>query len=149
MSYKIFLRLAVVAIVVWVLVELIHSCGENPTQNQLFTQLTMMRSDMQAVIKSGGQVTDYDDNRKTTFSRVYLILGVSAESWSDSLRRTYTDTLIGRGWHQVKSDESKPIFCKQGVYASLLPPHNEYGASLTMEFDASSTMQCRKLLSGD
>jgi len=113
---------------------------------QLATHHAMMQSDIQAIIMAGGKITDFDDNHKPTIARVYLILGVSADSSSESLRQKYTEILLGEGWKQVKSLDGKQFFCKQGVYASMLPPHDEYGMSLTMEFDTSSILQCKKLL---
>jgi len=146
---KTLLELTAIAIFVCAIVSLVRSCKEDPTQTQLFTQLTMMRSDMQAIVNIGGNVTNYDNNRKTTFASAYLLLTVSADSWSDALRRSYMETLLTRGWRQVKYSNGNSYFCKQGAYASLISPHDNYGGGVTMVFSGATIFQCNKLLPGD
>lgn len=68
------MQLAVILLFVFAIVSLVRSCQSDPTQMELFDRLEMMRSDMQAVISDGGRVVSYDNNRKTTFARVYLLL---------------------------------------------------------------------------
>jgi hypothetical protein len=148
-KYKTLPELAAIAVFVWVIVALVRSCKEDPTQTQLFTQLTIMRSDMQAIMRVGGKVTDYDNNRKTTFASAYLLLSVSADSWSDSLRRSYMETLLTRGWRQVKYSGGNLYFCKQGAYASLISPHENYGGAVSMVFSGVTINQCNKLLPGN
>lgn len=59
------MEIAVVALFVIVIVSLVRSCQDDPTQMELFDRLAMMRSDMQAVINDGGQVVDYYNNKTT------------------------------------------------------------------------------------
>ncbi|MDF3101014.1 MULTISPECIES: hypothetical protein [Burkholderia] len=97
------LQFSVIAIFVVAVISLVRSCQADPAQTQLFDQLAMMRDDMQAIINDGGRVVRYDNNGKTTFSRVYLLLSIERKTWSVDLQRIYGNTLLARGWVMVKT----------------------------------------------
>lgn len=79
------MQLVVIALLIFALVNLVRSCQSDPTQMQLFNQLATMRNDMQAVIHDGGHVVKYDNNGKTTFARVYLLLSIDRQTWTIDL----------------------------------------------------------------
>ncbi|WP_175998879.1 hypothetical protein [Burkholderia stabilis] len=143
---KTWLQLAVVAIFVVVAVSLVRSCQADPTQIQLFDRLAMMRNDMQAIIDGGGRVVRYDNNEKTTFAGVYLLVSIDRQTWTVDLQRIYGNTLLARGWVRVIRG-SELSFCKNGAFASVTAPIAGRNGSISMTFDAASVSKCQKLLS--
>jgi hypothetical protein len=143
-KYRMWLQLAVIALFIFALVNLLRSCQSDPTQIQLFDHLAIMRNDMQAVIHDGGQVVRYDNNGKTTFARVYLLLSIDRQTWTIDLERTYINTLLARGWTQVKGANSERSFCKNGAFASITAPADIRNGSVGMTFDAASISKCEK-----
>lgn len=143
------MQLAVIALFVSVIVSLVRSCKSDPTQMELFDRLAMMRSDMQAVISDGGRVTSYDNNRKTTFARVYLLLSIDNHTWTVDLQRAYRETLLARGWKQVRGEAGNLSFCKRGASAEIGAPRATGGGYVDMEFDANSITQCGEALAVD
>jgi hypothetical protein len=145
-KYRTWMQLVVIALLIFALVSLVRSCQSDPTQMQLFNQLATMRNDMQAVIHDGGHVVKYDDNGKTTFARVYLLLSIDRQTWTIDLERAYRNTLLARGWTQVKEATSELSFCKNGAFASVTAPANTRNGSVGMTFDAASISQCQKAI---
>lgn len=143
------MQLAVILLFVFAIVSLVRSCQSDPTQMELFDRLEMMRSDMQAVISDGGRVVSYDNNRKTTFARVYLLLSIDKQTWTVDLQRVYRETLLARGWRQVRGAGGNLSFCKRGASAEIAAPAATGGGYVDMEFDANSITQCREALAGD
>ena len=143
------MELTVVALFVFAIVSLVRSCQSDPTQMELFDRLAMMRSDMQAVISDGGRVSSYDDNRKTTFARVYILLGIDKQTWTADLERAYRGTLLARGWKQVKERTGELSFCKSGAFAVISVSATTGNGYVDMEFDANSISQCREALAAD
>ena len=143
------MQLAVIVLFVLAMVSLVRSCKRDPAQMQLFERLAMMRSDMQAVIGNGGRVTNYDDNRKTTFARVYILLSIDKQTWTINLQRAYRDTLLARGWTQVRGAADVLSFCKNGAFAVLSDSAAANGGYVDMEFDANSLAQCREALAAN
>lgn len=146
MKLKMWLQFSVIAIFVVAVISLVRSCQADPTQTQLFDQLAMMRDDMQAIINDGGRVVRYDNNGKTTFSRVYLLLSIERKTWSVDLQRIYGNTLLARGWVMVKNEAGERSFCKGGAFASVTAPATDRNGSIAMVFDAASISKCQKLL---
>ncbi|WP_155696671.1 hypothetical protein [Burkholderia stagnalis] len=146
-KFKTWLQLMVIVIFVAVAVSLVRSCQADPTQIQLFDRLAMMRSDMQAIIDDGGRVVRYENNEKTTFARVYLLLSIDRQAWTIDLQRAYENTLLARGWVRVKGRANKLSLCKNGAFASVIAPTADRNGSIAMTFDAASISKCQKLLS--
>ncbi|CAN0620611.1 conserved protein of unknown function [Burkholderia multivorans] len=135
---KTWLQFVVIAIFVVVVVSLARSCQADPTQIQLFDRLAMMRTDMQAVIDDGRRVVNYDNNEKTTFARVYLLLSIDRRTWTIDLQRAYGNTLLARGWVRVRGGADELSLCKNGAFASVTSPTTDRNGSIAMAFDAAS-----------
>ena len=143
------IQLVVMALFVLVIVSLVRSCQSDPTQMQLFERLAMMRNDMQAVIGDGGRVVSYDDNRKTTFARVYIQLSIDKQTWSVDLQQAYRQTLLTRGWKQVRGAAGNLACCKSGAVAVISAPAAPGAGDVDMEFDANSIARCREALAAN
>ena len=141
------LQFAVIVIFVVAVVSLVRSCQADPTQIQLFDRLAMMRNDMQAIIDSGGNIVRYENNEKTMFARVYLLLSIDRKTWAVDLQRAYGNTLLARGWVRVKGGAGELLFCKNGAFASVTAPAADRNGSIAMTFDAASISKCQRLLS--
>jgi len=131
--------LAVIAVIV---VGFVRSCSADPSQLQLFEALTSMRADMDKVVVAGGRVLNYDNNGKTTFARVYLLLSVDADSRSQELLTRYKTVLISQGWVPVRASSRGLDLCKQGAMASVLASNDDARLSVDMAFDAASAALC-------
>lgn len=146
-KYRAWAQLAVVILVVWYLVSLVKSCQADPTQTQLFSQLEIMRGDMQEITNAGGRVINYDNNSKTTFARDYLLLSIDPATWNEDLQKAYVNTLLTRGWIPVKGDDDKFSFCKGGASALVGAPTANRNGFVDMIFDSSTISACKKKLS--
>jgi hypothetical protein len=140
------IQLTAIALFVLAIVSLVRSCQSDPTQMELFDRLAMMRSDMQAVISDGGRVASYDNNRKTTFARVYILLSIDKQTWTADLERAYRGALLARGWTQVRGETGALSFCKSGAFAVIAVSATTGNGYVDMEFDANSIAQCREAL---
>lgn len=104
----------------------------------------MMRLDMKAIVGVGGNIANFDDNRKPTSSKVYVLVDFYPGFWSGDVSARYISAFHRQGWQSVKYKNDGWYFCKQGAYAALLPPSNEKtGQSIYMEFDGPSIINCR------
>ncbi|MFC5431877.1 hypothetical protein ACFPTO_24240 [Paraburkholderia denitrificans] len=144
MSTRTWTQLAVVAAVIFVIVSFIRSCNSAPAQDQLFGTLSMLRADMDQIVHTGGRVISYDNNSKTTFSRVYLLLTADAGGRARELSAKYQDSLLSRGWTPAGSSIDGLRFCKQGATASVRASQDEQRIAVGMVFDAASISTCRR-----
>jgi hypothetical protein len=144
MKFRSWIQLCFIAIVVFVLVSFIRSCDADPTQGQLFSTLSVMRTDMDEVEQAGGLVISYDNNDKTTFARVYLLLTVDAVGQSQELSEKYKDVLVSRDWTLVNGASGRFELCKQGASASVLVSQDRERVAVGMTFDAASISKCRE-----
>ncbi|WP_175872941.1 hypothetical protein [Burkholderia sp. BCC0397] len=145
-KFKTWFQFLIIAIFAVAMVSFVRSCQADPTQGQLFDQLAMMRDDMRAIINDGGRVVRYDNNEKTTFARVYLLLSVDRKTWGVDLERAYGNTLLARGWVPVKKEANELSLCKGGAFASVTAPTADRNGSIAMIFDAASISKCQRLL---
>ncbi|WP_174981077.1 hypothetical protein [Burkholderia lata] len=65
-KYQTWLQFAVLLIFIIAVGSLVRSCQYGPAQTQLFDRLSMMRSDMNAVVGGGRRIVNYDNNEKAT-----------------------------------------------------------------------------------
>jgi hypothetical protein len=104
----------------------------------------MMRADMVGIMETGGRVISYDNNSKTTFARVYLLLMVDGGRQSRELSDKYKDFLLSRGWVLAGHSMDGLRLCKQGASTSLLVSQDEQRIAVGMTFDAASISICKR-----
>jgi hypothetical protein len=132
MKFRLRLQIFVVAVVIVVIASFVKSCNSEPTQRQLFNKLSMMRADMVGIMETGGRVISYDNNSKTTFARVYLLLMVDGGRQSRELSDKYKDFLLSRGWVLAGHSMDGLRLCKQGASTSLLVSQDEQRIAVGM-----------------
>ncbi|MEM5312354.1 hypothetical protein [Paraburkholderia sp. JHI869] len=99
---------------------------------------------MEQIMNSGGRVISYDNNSKTTFSRVYLLLTVDAGGQPEDLSTKYKDVLLSREWVPAGRAIDGSRFCKQGALASVLVSRDAQRVAVGMTFDAASIAVCKR-----
>ncbi len=114
----------------------------NPSVAESRTKLSMMKADMDALMKQGGKVLTVYENAKFGGARVYVTF--HDEGWSSDLVRRYEEALLFRNWKKVEG--SLNSFCKNGVLAKIATSsgmQDGYGVnSVSMIFNPTTIEQC-------
>lgn len=114
----------------------------NPSVAESRTKLSMMKTDMDALKKQGGQVLAIDENAK--FGGAILLVTFHDEGWSSDLVRRYEEALLFRNWKKVEGSSNR--FCKNGVLAKIVANAGMRDGhvihSVNMVFNSATIEQC-------
>jgi hypothetical protein len=129
-------------VVIWLFV-LVYALIKNPSTTNAAQEMSVMKSDMGAMLANGGVVVYRNENAK--FGGALLSVLVRTDSWSAQLRDRDIKTLIDLGWQQLPVSPS--VLCKNGMLADIQEDVGNYKnistVMISMKYNATTIKSCK------